>query len=622
MFRRAVFAIGFFAFCGCTEEGRVFDPPLLIGSGGLAGLVDVVPPALVMGETRMTEMSGRAPFMGFVLGASEGATVRLALEAGDRSARTEIALYGPRDRRGLFGQALSCAAGEGASHLANIRLSGGGDYLVLGRVEGGPQAAFSLSYDCSAGCAPPGCTPRLCGDYCPAGFVYEGPCPTCACAAGCVRDADCALGYRCRDGLCLQADPCACADDRYDPVCGEDGQTYPNACRLACAGVAQGYAGPCRSECAADADCPAGMVCRDGSCRAVCGCETEPFSPVCGADGRTYANLCELRCAGIALAFACRCDAYLPGEICGNGLDDDCDGLADEGCGSSCASDADCAASEFCAGGTCIQGMACAANSDCPVGQVCQAGLCRLPSGCEAEICDGLDNDCDGVVDEGCAACRADGDCAGSERCCSGRCADTARDRQNCGTCGNLCGVQEVCLDGACTGSCECQSDVECDDANPGTIDLCRDCRCSHAPCVDGDGDGYCSGVDCDDADAAVHPGAAETCFDRIDNNCDGTVDEGCATCASDADCAGGLNCCEGLCKDIGSDPEHCGGCGTRCPAGQGCGGGWCAARCSTDSDCPSGQACLEGLCRIYCRLDSDCLAGQACVDNLCVRAP
>jgi len=41
------------------------------------------------------------------------------------------------------------------------------------------------------------------------------------------------------------------------------------------------------------------------------------------------------------------------------------------------------------------------------------------------------------------------------------------------------------------------------------------------------DGDGWSVPDDCDDGDASVHPGADEVC-DGVDNNCDGTIDEGC----------------------------------------------------------------------------------------------
>jgi len=56
----------------------------------------------------------------------------------------------------------------------------------------------------------------------------------------------------------------------------------------------------------------------------------------------------------------------------------------------------------------------------------------------------------------------------------------------------------------------------------------------ANCPCIDGDGDGYgtnvttdCpnSGVDCDDANAAINPGATEVCDDTIDNNCNNLAD-------------------------------------------------------------------------------------------------
>jgi hypothetical protein len=67
-------------------------------------------------------------------------------------------------------------------------------------------------------------------------------------------------------------------------------------------------------------------------------------------------------------------------------------------------------------------------------------------------------------------------------------------------------------------------------DLYPGRVDI----YFFAATCVDTDGDGYgapgnslCpagSARDCDDADASIHPGAADLC-DGLDNDCDGTVD-------------------------------------------------------------------------------------------------
>jgi len=47
-------------------------------------------------------------------------------------------------------------------------------------------------------------------------------------------------------------------------------------------------------------------------------------------------------------------------------------------------------------------------------------------------------------------------------------------------------------------------------------------------PCVDGDGDGTCADLDCDDGDASRHPGAPEVCGNGIDDDCNGQADEGC----------------------------------------------------------------------------------------------
>ena len=103
-----------------------------------------------------------------------------------------------------------------------------------------------------------------------------------------------------------------------DPVCGEDGTTYPGACEAHRAGVAVVHEGACGVVCAAVFDPVCGTdgrsygnacearrlgvgVAYAGECEAGCLCPAN-FAPVCGADGFTYGNDCEAACAGQAVA--------------------------------------------------------------------------------------------------------------------------------------------------------------------------------------------------------------------------------------------------------------------------------------------------------------------------------
>ncbi len=104
------------------------------------------------------------------------------------------------------------------------------------------------------------------------------------------------------------------------------------------------------------------------------------------------------------------------------------------------------------------------------------------------EVCDGEDNDCDGVIPDDEAD--ADGD---GYRVCDGDCDDANADTYP--------GATELCdgLDNDCDGLVE-----------QGGDDL--------------DGDGVSACGDCDDNDPSVYPGAAEVC-DGVDQDCDGLFD-------------------------------------------------------------------------------------------------
>jgi MYXO-CTERM domain-containing protein len=167
------------------------------------------------------------------------------------------------------------------------------------------------------------------------------------------------------------------------------------------------------------------------------------------------------------------------------------------------------------------------------------------------ELCDGIDNDCDGVIPED--ETDDDGDffieCdewLGDDTLASGDCDDDQETAYP--------GAEEICdgLDNDCNGEIDenldidwdedgyfaegsCQEAAACNDDNdnihPGHEELCNgfDDNCD-GNLLDGevneDGDDFliCEG-DCDDTQSSTYPGAPELC-DTIDNNCDGNADE------------------------------------------------------------------------------------------------
>uniref|UniRef100_A0A673LCS9 Agrin n=1 Tax=Sinocyclocheilus rhinocerous TaxID=307959 RepID=A0A673LCS9_9TELE len=133
---------------------------------------------------------------------------------------------------------------------------------------------------------------------------------------------NCSFGAICdaQTGRCVC--PKGCLETRQ-PVCGSDGMTYENECKLnveACTKqldlrvVAHGECKTCGSTV-----CSWGARCVQNQCECQ-QCTGQPVKPVCGSDGNTYNNDCELRLASckkqrkIEVAKPGICD-----EDCGSG---------------------------------------------------------------------------------------------------------------------------------------------------------------------------------------------------------------------------------------------------------------------------------------------------------------
>lgn len=154
-----------------------------------------------------------------------------------------------------------------------------------------------------------------------------------------------------------------------------------------------------------------------------------------------------------------------------------------------------------------------------------------------SEICDGIDNDCDGNIDEGFTLYTyyldADGDGFGSGTsiisCAATPPANYVTNNTDCNDANALInpGMAEICdgLDNDCNGLTDdgltiftyyLDGDLDGYGVASTTIDTCA----TSAPV------GYAplSG-DCNDSNPNINPGVAELC-DGIDNNCDGNTDE------------------------------------------------------------------------------------------------
>jgi hypothetical protein len=124
------------------------------------------------------------------------------------------------------------------------------------------------------------------------------------------------------------------------------------------------------------------------------------------------------------------------------------------------------------------------------------------------EVCDGVDQDCNGLVDDGVGKALfqdADGDGYG------GRAVVVCDSTGHVSEGGDCNDDDPTVYPGAEEADCSDPVDYNCD----GSTGF-----------EDGDGDGFGACVDCNDADAAVHPDAQEVC-NGVDDDCDGLADHG-----------------------------------------------------------------------------------------------
>jgi V8-like Glu-specific endopeptidase len=260
------------------------------------------------------------------------------------------------------------------------------------------------------------------------------------------------------------------------------------------------------------------------------------------------------------------------------------------------------------------------------------------------EVCDGDDDDCDGIVDEGCAPVGAP--CAAGDDCATGTCEVVLEERVCTDACdparpADGCGAGAHCLETSCgVGWCAAGEAGEgalgdsCDDATDCAslvcaLGVCGElCSVGRGECAPGDvcrSDGGCATGGC--VDAALDPtgprALGEPCLrdgDCISGDCLATeVGRYCTERCGE--CPASWHCEDRVCRRGGPGEP-----GDPCRTSEECLSSECAhwadgASCTVPcegGDCPEGLSCTDqGLCEPdtaptggRCRENGDCFRG------------
>jgi len=421
------------------------------------------------------------------------------------------------------------------------------------------------------------------------GKMDPDACQEVACVQGFCQVVPVLNGSTCDDG-----DPCTETDMCFQGVCAGEEKTCSDG-NMCTDDACDPETGEClftdnTLTCDDGNMCTEGDHCEDGVCvsgESLCDCQT-----------------------------AEDCAAYEDGDLCNGTM------MCDAGeCKTDPATVVDCSGEEVpeCKVGYCdtgsgecltmnaVDGASCDDGDACTVGDSCDAGACLGDAidpddgnECTADSCDPVD----GVLN------------------------DPVENGTGCND-GDLCTLDDECLDGACVGTenpdCQCEADADCapfEDGNPcnGTL------VCADGACV----------VDEDTVVICTAP--ADTCQTNVCNQSTGECEAGAALngtpCEDDNLCTEFDYCAGGSCVGLPLDCDDINACtADSCDPMIGCVNEPVDGSCGDGDPCTMDDTCIEGVCTgtpdpaCECQNDVDCDDFEdgdlcngtlICVDNKC----